>query len=252
MSGVEDQGKNLISLRTKYRVFGTEKSYLNRYQEIVVGDQNFLSLLKYELIITMFSWIPGALGIVLRKYFYRNLFKSKLENIIFGKNIDIFNPNKIKIGKNCLIGDNCLLEAKTGGNISIGNDVSIGRGALIRCGLGSIEIGDNTGIAAYSHISAIGTRVKLGKNVAMGAYSYVNGAAGYDFSSLDKPMHDQPVVGKGIVIEDDVWLGGGVCVLDGNNIGTGSVIGAGAVVTKNITEYSVAVGIPAKVIKKRI
>ncbi len=246
-----DRQKELLSLKTKQRIFNGRKSYLKKYQEITVGKQNFISLLKYELIITLFSWIPGALGIVLRKYFYKYLFKPKLENVIFGKNIDIFNPNKIKIGKNCLIGDNCLLEAKTGGSISIGNNVCIGRGTLIRTGLGSIEIGDNTGLAAYSHVSAHGTKVRLGKSVAIAAYSYINGSAGYDFGSFDKPMTDQPVYGKGIVIEDDVWLGAGVYVLDGNNIGTGSVIGTAAVVTKDIPEYSIAVGVPAKVIKKR-
>lgn len=56
---------------------------------------------------------------------------------------------------------------------------------------------------------------------------------------------------KGIVIEDDCWLGTGVKILDGVTIGKGSVIGAGAVVTKNIPSYSVAVGVPAKVISKR-
>jgi len=245
------QGKELLSLKTKRRVYDTKKSYLKKYQEIVVGNQNFISLLKYDLIITAFGWIPGALGVVLRKNFYKYLFKPKLKNVIFGKNIDIFNPNKIKIGENCLIGDNCLLEAKIGGSIFIGNNVGIGRGTLIRCGFGSIEIGDNSVLAAYSHVSAQGTTVKLGKNVAVAAYSYINGAAGYDFSSFDRPMADQPIVGKGIIVEDDVWLGAGVCVIDSNVIGKGSVVGAGAVVTKDIPKYSIALGVPAKVVKKR-
>ncbi|MCX7595635.1 MAG: acyltransferase, partial [Fischerella sp.] len=63
---------------------------------------------------------------------------------------------------------------------------------------------------------------------------------------------EQGVTCKGIIIEDDCWLGHGVTVLDGVTIGKGSVIGAGAVVTKDIPPYSVAVGIPAKVVKSRI
>ena len=55
----------------------------------------------------------------------------------------------------------------------------------------------------------------------------------------------------GIVIEDDVWLGFGVIVLDGVRIGKGAVIGAGAVVTKDIPEGAIAAGIPARVIKMR-
>ena len=54
------------------------------------------------------------------------------------------------------------------------------------------------------------------------------------------------------MIEDDCWLGHGVTVLDGVTIGKGSVIGAGAVVTKNIPPYSVALGVPAKVVKSRL
>ena len=61
----------------------------------------------------------------------------------------------------------------------------------------------------------------------------------------------QGIRANGIKIEDDVWLGVGSTVLDGVTIGKGSVIGAGAVVTKNIPPYSVAVGVPANVIKER-
>jgi len=66
------------------------------------------------------------------------------------------------------------------------------------------------------------------------------------------PIRLQEIRAIGIIIEDDVWLGVGSTVLDGVTIGKGSVIGAGAVVTKDIPPYSIAVGVPAKVIKKRL
>ncbi|MBD2113713.1 acyltransferase [Nodosilinea sp. FACHB-141] len=71
------------------------------------------------------------------------------------------------------------------------------------------------------------------------------------FDDLTRPIHSQPLTTVGITIEDDCWLGTGVKVLDGVTIGTGSVIGAGAVVSRDIPPYSVAVGIPARVIKSR-
>ena len=56
---------------------------------------------------------------------------------------------------------------------------------------------------------------------------------------------------KTITIEDDVWLASNVVVVDGVSIGKGSVVGAGAVVNKNLPPYSIAVGVPARVVKNR-
>ncbi|MBW4645979.1 MAG: acyltransferase [Goleter apudmare HA4340-LM2] len=77
-------------------------------------------------------------------------------------------------------------------------------------------------------------------------------ANNHNFADPTIPMSKQGVSRKGIVIEDDCWLGHGVTVLDGVTIGKGSVIGAGAVVNKDIPPFSVAVGIPARVIKSRL
>jgi acetyltransferase-like isoleucine patch superfamily enzyme len=68
---------------------------------------------------------------------------------------------------------------------------------------------------------------------------------------LDRPIRDQGVTNKGIVIDDDVWVGSNVTFLDGVHVGTGCVIGAGAVVTKDLPPYSVAAGVPARVIDNR-
>ncbi len=73
----------------------------------------------------------------------------------------------------------------------------------------------------------------------------------HNFADTSQKIIDQGVTCKGIVIEDDCWLGFGVKVLDGVTIGKGSVIGAGAIVTKDIPPFSIAVGVPARVIKSR-
>lgn len=67
---------------------------------------------------------------------------------------------------------------------------------------------------------------------------------------LDIQPNLRPLVSKGpIIIEENVWIGEMVCILGGVHIGKGSIIGAGSVVTKNIPPYSLACGIPAKVVK---
>jgi galactoside O-acetyltransferase len=76
-------------------------------------------------------------------------------------------------------------------------------------------------------------------------------AVNHVFDDLQRPIREQGITAQGIVIEDDVWLGAGVTVVDGVTIGRGSIIGAGAVVTTDIPPYSIAVGIPAKPVKDR-
>ena len=93
--------------------------------------------------------------------------------------------------------------------------------------------------------------VFIGKNVMMGPEVIVY-THNHEFSRTDIPMNQQ---GKGktdpVYIDDDVWIGRRAMILPGVHIGRGSIIGAGAVVSKSIPEFSVAVGVPAKVVKTR-
>jgi acetyltransferase-like isoleucine patch superfamily enzyme len=92
--------------------------------------------------------------------------------------------------------------------------------------------------------------IKIGKDCMIASHSSLY-ANNHIFADPNKRFREQGVSTKGIVLEDDCWLGTGVRVLDGVTIGKGSVIGAGAVVTRDIEPYSIAVGVPAKVISKR-
>lgn len=76
----------------------------------------------------------------------------------------------------------------------------------------------------------------------------------YDHGFLpDEPIRQQPLQSKGgIIVEDDVWLGAGVTVLDGVKIGRGAVVGAGSVVTHDIPPGAIAAGVPARILKMRI
>ena len=91
----------------------------------------------------------------------------------------------------------------------------------------------------------------IGNNVLIGPYCILR-AADHEFRNPNKLIKEQGHRSGRIVIEDDVWLGARVTVLKDVTIGKGSVIGAGSVVTKDIPPYSIAVGVPAKVIGKRL
>lgn len=137
------------------------------------------------------------------------------------------------------------------GPIVLGDDIAINQGTIIEGGAGgSLAIGDGTTIqpgcifAVYKGRIVLGKEVQVAPNCAF--YPYNHGM------SADKPMKQQPLVTRGgIRIDDDVWLGYGVVVLDGVHIGKGSIIGAGSVVNKDIPAGVIAAGVPARVIKER-
>lgn len=114
----------------------------------------------------------------------------------------------------------------------------------------SLVIGDNVQINDACHIAAISS-VVIGNNVLIASQVYISdhdhGSINYE--ELLKHPSDRELVFSSVKIEDDVWIGEKVVILKGVTIGRGTVIGAGALVTKNIPAYSVAVGTPAKVIK---
>ena len=170
-----------------------------------------------------------------------------------GRNVTLRHPHKIWLGCQVTVDEGAVLDAKGEGNrgILIEDRGFISRGAVISCKQGDISIGENSNIGTRCLIHSESS-VKIGKNVLIAAYTYVVAGGLHDFSCPDvAPMHAPSLSRGGITIGDNVWLGAGVVVLDGVNIGRDAVIGAGAVVTRDIPEYSIAVGVPARVVKSR-
>ena len=100
----------------------------------------------------------------------------------------------------------------------------------------------NANLRIHDHaFVVIGNQVRVGPNVSLLT-------EGHDVDIILR--RDGYVTAKPIIVEDDVWIGAGVTVLGGVTIGRGSTIGAGAVVTKDIPECSIAMGVPAKVVRK--
>jgi acetyltransferase-like isoleucine patch superfamily enzyme len=158
----------------------------------------------------------------------------------------------LQIGPHCYIDDFVTIYGETGGSVVLGEKVRIRRGCIIEARHGGkVIIGDDSGMYPYCTLYGVGGNLRIGKRVGFASYcSFI--PAQHIFSDLDRPAHKQGVHSKGdIIIEDDAWLGMGVRVMDGVRIGEGAVIGANAVVTKDIPPYSIAVGVPARVIGKR-
>lgn len=226
-------------------------SALQKYRRLIVGRPGIVPLVRYELIMTGCSWMPGALGLLLRSKLYRRLLGSVGRNVLFGTNVVLRHPHKIRIGDNVVIDDNCLLDAKGWDNngITIASGVFVGRNTILTCKNGDITVGENTMLSANCEVFS-GSRVSIGRDCEIAAYTYLIGGD-HAHSRSDVPVAEQGLVSRGIQVGDNVWLGAGVKVLDGVSIGRDSIVGAGAVVTADLPPFSVAVGVPARVVKLR-
>jgi acetyltransferase-like isoleucine patch superfamily enzyme len=136
-----------------------------------------------------------------------------------------------------------------GGRIAVADGVTLSDGVILATYGGSIEIAANAYIGPYCVLYGHGGLV-IGRNTMIGAHTVIV-AANHGFARTDVPMNLQPLTRKGIVIGEDVWIGAGCKILDGVRIGSGTVIGAGSVVSKDIDAHSIAVGVPAAVVRTR-
>jgi acetyltransferase-like isoleucine patch superfamily enzyme len=229
------------------------KSASKKYFDLFVGKRNVWQIIKYETIIILFSWIPGALGFFLRRVFYPMIIGEVGKGVAFGHHITLRNPHKIQIGDNSFIDDYAVLDAKgeEADGILIGKNVIVGRNTILSCKGGSIELADYSNISAGCSLLSE-TKITVGSYTFLAGHCYLVAGGNHSFERTDIPIMFQPSVRKGgINIEEDCWLGASVVVLDGTSLGKGCVVGAGAVVTKPFPSYSIIVGIPGRKIKDR-
>ncbi|MBC1237775.1 transferase [Nostoc linckia z18] len=219
-------------------------------------DQYFSKLQRAQelLVTTIFGDLPTLLfGSKLRNLVYRSIFAKIGSPVYIQNGVELNSAYCIEIGNGVYIFKGVRLDASGHKNnrIYLANRVAIERYVDIGCLENTyIHIDEDTFIGPNVCIEGPGD-IKIGKHCMIAAHSGIY-ANNHNFADPMRPIKSQGVTRKGIVIEDDCWLGHKVTVLDGVTIGQGSVIGAGAVVNKDIPPFSVAVGIPARVIKNRI
>ena len=200
----------------------------------------------------LFGWVPGVTGIALRGLFYRLILHmdgvaaiEKDVRLRFANNIRLGRgsyldegvylhacPNGIEIGANTLVMHGAVLHVYNfrqipHAGIKIGRDSLIGENSIIR-GQGGVTIGDRVYTSPLTQIIAVN----------------------HVFDDPERSFVEQGITARGIVIEDDVWLGAGAIVTDGVHIGKGAVVAAGAVVTEDVAAHTVVGGVPSKLIKE--
>lgn len=180
-----------------------------------------------ELWIAAFSWIPTPIGVALRLLCWRPMF-AKCGSARFSTGLTL---------------SGC-------GNMSIGNNVRLGKGSFITAGNGILVMGEEVAISPACHIGADDGKIEIGKHVAIGPGTVIR-AANHRFSRQDMPIMRQGHQPGTVIIEDDVWIGANCVITPDVRIGRGAVVGAGAVVTRNVAPFTIAGGVPAREIGRR-
>ena len=164
------------------------------------------------------------------------------------------NARMIRFGHGITLERGVIVDGLSRQGVEIGDDVMIGPYSVIRASMLSrlgegVRIGKGSAMDAYSYIGA-GGGVFIGDSVIMGQHVSFH-AENHQYDRLDVPIREQGITRKGIVIEDDCWVGSNVTFLDGVRVGRGCVIAAGTIVRGEIPAYSVVAGVPGRVIKSR-
>ncbi len=200
----------------------------------------------------LFGWIPTVVGIGIRSLVYRSILSTDgwaaiengvrlriADNIHLGHGVYLdertylhATPGGIRIGENTMVMHVAILHVYNFRNlpnagISIGRDCLIGEYNVIR-GQGGVEIGDRVYTSPYTQLLAVN----------------------HVYEDSERPFVEQGITAEGIVVEDDVWIGGGATVTDGVHIGKGSVVAAGSVVTRDVPPHTVVAGVPARPVKQ--
>lgn len=171
------------------------------------------------------------------------------ENVFIGHDAAITRSDgQVTLQSSCCLC--CFSEVRaTRATITIDEKTMVCPHCIIKAADGPIHIGKRVWIAQNSIID--GSHIDIGDDCIIAPYVHII-AGNHRFDDANRPINEQGGVSKSIHIGKDCWIGSRAIVLGGVAIGDGSVVGAGAVVTKNVPPYSIVVGVPAKVVGSRL
>lgn len=174
---------------------------------------------------------------------------------LFGRGVKINSSRKLSYGRFLKLGDFVYISALGKRGIQMGNNVSIGAFSRIivattldNPGEG-ISIGNSVGIGEFAYLGGAGG-LEIGDNCIVGQYFSCH-PENHNYEDPEKLIRMQGVTRKGIKVGANCWIGSKVTILDGVEVGEGSIIAAGAVVNKSFPANSIIGGVPAKLIKSR-
>ena len=178
--------------------------------------------------------IPGRSGALIRYLLFKGRFKTCGRSVSIPHSVYFSGVQNIELGSNIYFGHQNKILARSIENeslITIGNNVSFNYNVMVNAEVkGKIHIGDN---------------VLVGPNVVMRA-------SGHDYSKLDIPIREQGHLTGEIIIREGTWISANAVILPNVTIGQGAIVAAGAVVTKDVEDFAIVGGVPAKMIGSRM
>lgn len=170
--------------------------------------------------------------------------------------VQLTKPERISLGDGVAIWPHTIIHcAGEESAVRIGHRTVIDQGVIIktlnfdRARTTAITVGERVLVGPYTCIWGPGD-IEIGNDTLISPHCSIV-ANVHLHTRLDRPIREQGVARRGITIGPDCWLGSGVSVMDGVTIGRGCVIGAGSVVARDIPDYSIAAGVPARVVDRR-
>ena len=236
----------------------TRRGPVAAYHHFFTGRSGLVALLRYECSVAWHQNRGGALGYALRSRLYRGLLATPARGLKWGLGVGLRHPGKMDLGEGTAVDDHALLCARgapdrdAGGRpgFRIGPGSLIGRSTVVQAKRGPLRIGARAQIGTHCQIQ--GTHgVDIGNHFITGPQCYLGGSR-HGVALNGTPILDQPTTTRGpLTVGDDVWLGAGVRVMEGLTLGRGVVAGAGAVITRNVPDFAVVAGVPARVVGYR-
>jgi len=228
------------------------ESSLTRYRKKAAGDISLPGLLLYECFALLCTNLGGALGYVVRKTLAGFLFRTVGRGLILGRGIIVRHPGRIDFGDNVAIDDYVFLDAGGSGDIGVQlrDGVIVSRNCVIQGKTSYVVFEERVDVGCNCIFSSV-AGITIGASTIISGNCFVGGGR-YYHDRLEPAIMDQGGYSRGeIVVGEKSWIGAGAVILDGVRIGRGVIVGAGSVVTKNIPDYAVVAGVPAKVIRIR-
>jgi acetyltransferase-like isoleucine patch superfamily enzyme len=224
---------------------------LKAYPDLVLGTRSLGYLLLYELVMLFSQWVPGALGLFLRKLLYPLLLGDCGKGCLFGRGVSLRHPRKISLGRGVIVDDHALLDAKGQDNrgLFLGDEVFIGRNTIVYTKGGDIELAQGVNVSHNCELFS-SNLLSVGSGTFIAAYSYLLSGGEYDIDSSTPFALQAGTDSRGPTrVGADAWIAAHVVVADGSTIGDRAVVGAGSVVRGQVPPATLAAGTPAKVIR---